>query len=75
MNQNKTLVLHNDNVNSFDNVIDALIDACDCEIEQAEQCALIVHNKGKYQIKTGSLDDLISAKNELESRNLNVTIE
>ncbi|WP_299127331.1 ATP-dependent Clp protease adaptor ClpS [uncultured Winogradskyella sp.] len=52
------IVLFNDDVNTFDHVIDTLIYACDHVPEQAEQCALLVHYKGKCTVKTGSYDDL-----------------
>ena len=52
------IVLYNDNVNTFDFVIDSLIDVCDHTIEQAEQCTWLVHYKGKCTVKTGELDDL-----------------
>lgn len=52
------IVLHNDDVNTFDHVIDTLIYACEHSPEQAEQCAIIVHYKGKCTVKTGVYDDL-----------------
>ena len=52
------IVLFNDDVNTFDHVIDTLIYACDHTPEQAEQCSLIVHYKGKCTVKTGSIEDL-----------------
>ena len=52
------IVLYNDDVNTFDHVIDTLIDVCDHSAEQAEQCAIIVHYKGKCTVKTGDYDDL-----------------
>jgi ATP-dependent Clp protease adaptor protein ClpS len=52
------IVLFNDDVNTFDHVIDTLIYACDHVPEQAEQCALLVHYKGKCTVKTGSYDEL-----------------
>ena len=52
------IVLHNDEVNTFDHVIDTLINACEHTSEQAEQCALIVHYKGKCTVKTGVYDEL-----------------
>ncbi|WP_242094952.1 ATP-dependent Clp protease adaptor ClpS [Aestuariivivens sediminicola] len=52
------IVLYNDDVNTFDHVIETLIYACDHTAEQAEQCSLIVHYKGKCTVKTGSFDDL-----------------
>lgn len=52
------IVLFNDDVNTFDHVIETLIYACDHIPEQAEQCAIIVHYKGKCTVKTGAYDDL-----------------
>ena len=52
------IVLFNDDVNTFDHVIDTLIYACDHTPEQAEQCSLIVHYKGKCTVKTGAFEDL-----------------
>ncbi len=56
-NQNE-IILYNDEVNTFDHVINTLIYACEHTPEQAEQCSLIVHYKGKCTVKTGSYDDL-----------------
>jgi ATP-dependent Clp protease adaptor protein ClpS len=53
------IVLYNDDVNTFDHVIDTLIYACDHTPEQAEQCSIIVHYKGKCTVKTGPYDDLV----------------
>ncbi len=52
------IVLYNDDVNTFDHVIDTLIYACEHSSEQAEQCAIIVHHKGKCTVKTGVYNDL-----------------
>lgn len=52
------IVLFNDEVNTFDHVIDTLIAACDHTPEQAEQCSLIVHYNGKCTVKTGEYKDL-----------------
>jgi ATP-dependent Clp protease adaptor protein ClpS len=52
------IVLYNDEVNTFNHVIETLIYACDHTAEQAEQCSLIVHYKGKCTVKTGLYDDL-----------------
>ncbi len=52
------IVLFNDNVNTFDHVIETLIHVCDHSAEQAEQCAILVHYKGKCTVKTGLLKDL-----------------
>lgn len=52
------IVLHNDDVNTFDHVIGCLIRICDQTAEQAEQCAYIVHYHGKCVVKTGAYEDL-----------------
>ena len=52
------IVLYNDDVNTFDHVIETLINACEHTPEQAEQCSLLVHYKGKCTVKTGVYDDL-----------------
>jgi ATP-dependent Clp protease adaptor protein ClpS len=52
------IVLHNDEVNTFDFVIDSLIDVCEHTFEQAEQCTILVHYKGKCTVKTGEYKDL-----------------
>ena len=56
--KNNEIVLFNDDVNTFDHVIETLIYACDHTAIQAEQCAWIVHYKGKCTVKTGDYDDL-----------------
>lgn len=57
LSQNE-IVLYNDDVNTFDHVIDTLIYACDHTPEQAEQCSILVHYKGKCTVKTGVYEDL-----------------
>ncbi len=52
------IVLFNDEVNTFDHVIETLISVCDHTPEQAEQCSLLVHYKGKCTVKTGEYKDL-----------------
>ena len=52
------IILYNDDVNTFDHVINTLISVCDHTLEQAEQCSLIVHYKGKCSVKSGSYSDL-----------------
>ena len=55
---NNEIVLFNDDVNTFDHVIETLIRVCNHTDEQANQCALLVHYKGKCIVKTGSYDEL-----------------
>ncbi len=57
LNQHE-IILFNDDVNTFDHVIDSLIDVCDHTSEQAEQCAYLVHYKGKCAVKTGEYKEL-----------------
>ena len=53
------IVMYNDDVNTFDHVIDTLMRVCKHTAEQAEQCSLIIHYKGKCTVKTGELTELI----------------
>ena len=55
---NNEIVLYNDDVNTFDHVIDTLIKVCKHTSEQALQCAILVHYKGKCTVKTGSFEEL-----------------
>ena len=57
--RNNEIVVFNDDVNTFDHVIETLIHVCDHTPIQAEQCSLIVHYKGKCTVKTGSYEDLL----------------
>ena len=50
---NNEIVLYNDDVNTFDHVTETLVRVCDHTWEQAEQCAILVHYKGKCTVKTG----------------------
>lgn len=52
------IVLFNDDVNTFDFVIDSLIEVCEHTLEQAEQCTILVHYKGKCAVKTGEYEEL-----------------
>lgn len=55
---NNEIILYNDEVNTFDHVIDTLMRVCEHTPEQAEQCSLIVHYNGKCTVKSGEYDDL-----------------
>ncbi len=71
----KSLVLYNDDHNTFDYVIDSLVEVCEHQPEQAEQCAFFVHYKGKCEIKTGTFDKLKPMRTELNRRGLDAKIE
>lgn len=68
--QGYKLVLWNDDVNTFDFVIASLIEICKHTLEQAEQCTILVHYKGKCTVKTGSLELLEPMHEKLISRGL-----
>ena len=57
MHENE-IILYNDDINTFDHVINTLISVCDHTLEQAEQCSIIVHYKGKCTVRTGSYEEL-----------------
>ena len=69
-----TLILHNDDYNHFDYVIDSLVEMCKHDRLQAEQCTLIAHYNGKCDVKTGELEMLKQMKEELGRRGLSSTI-
>jgi ATP-dependent Clp protease adaptor protein ClpS len=69
------LILHNDEHNTFEYVIDCLVEICQHETYQAEQCALITHHNGKCDIKGGELSELALMKDKLTSKGLTVTID
>jgi ATP-dependent Clp protease adaptor protein ClpS len=71
----RSLVLHNDDVNSFEFVIETLIEVCNHDPYQAEQCALIAHMKGKCEAKSGSFKALKPLSVEMTQRGLTVSIE
>jgi len=70
----KELILHNDDVNTFEFVIETLIDVCGHDPYQAEQCALTAHFNGKCGIKSGPEDALKPVYDEMTNRELTVTI-
>jgi ATP-dependent Clp protease adaptor protein ClpS len=69
------LIVWNDDVNTFDWVIESLVDICGHETMQAEQCALIIHHKGKCGVKKGSFDDLRPQAEALIDRGIQATID
>jgi ATP-dependent Clp protease adaptor protein ClpS len=69
------LILHNDEIHSFDYVIQALIDICEHGYEQATQCTIITHYKGKCDVKKGGFEVLKPLKEALIERELNATID
>ena len=69
------LIVWNDDVNTFDWVIETLVEVCGHSPEQAEQCALMIHFKGKYAVKHGSYEELEPQCTAITDRSINATIE
>lgn len=69
------LIVWNDEVNSFDWVIETLVEVCGHTTEQAEQCAIIIDSKGKYAVKEGSYDVLKPMCDAITERGIGATIE
>ncbi|MDW7695058.1 ATP-dependent Clp protease adaptor ClpS [Flammeovirgaceae bacterium SG7u.111] len=69
------LVVYNDDVNTFDHVINTLIDICEHTPEQAEQCTIIIHYKGKCAVKKGSFDELVPKRNAICDRGISAEVE
>lgn len=69
------LIVHNDEVNTFDWVIKALIEVCQHTPQQAEQCTWIIHFKGKCIVKEGSKDELRTMREAIVERGISATIE
>ena len=71
----RKLIVHNDEVNTFDWVIETLVEICKHSHEQAEQCAYIIHYRGKYAVKHGDFRKLSPMKDAIVERGISVTIE
>ena len=69
------LIVWNDEVNTFEWVIETLISVCGHNPEQAEQCAMFIHTKGKYGVKNGEYDDLKPMCDAITDRGIGATIE
>jgi ATP-dependent Clp protease adaptor protein ClpS len=69
------LIVHNDDVNTFDHVIETLVDVCGHEYLQAVQCAHLIHNTGKCGVKRGIFEELKPQCEALLEKGLSATIE
>jgi len=69
------LIVWNDEVNTFEWVIETLMEVCGHEHEQAEQCAWLIHNRGKYAVKNGSYEKLKPMCDAITDRGIGATIE
>lgn len=70
-----SLIIWNDDVNTFDWVIETLMEVCKHSQEQAEQCAMLVHYQGKYAVKHGSFDELKPLCEAITDRGINASVE
>lgn len=69
------LVVWNDEVNTFEWVIDTLMEVCGHSYEQAEQCSYIIHHNGKYAVKNGTYDDLKPLCDAITERGISATVD
>jgi len=69
------LVLHNDEINTFDYVMEILVEICDHSMTQAEQCATITHFKGKCEVRSGSFSEMKELRYQLISRGLKASVD
>ena len=69
------LIMWNDEVNTFDWVIETLIEVCGHTEEQAQQCAMLIHFKGKYAVQQGTRAALAPMREQLTDRGINATLE
>jgi ATP-dependent Clp protease adaptor protein ClpS len=69
------LVLHNDDINSFDYVMETLVEVCDHSPTQAEQCATITHYKGSCQVKSGTVSEMRELRYKLIARGLKASVD
>ncbi len=69
------LIVWNDEVNTFEWVIETLMDICGHSFEQAEQCSLFIHFQGKYAVKEGTYEDLRPMCDAILDRGIQATVE
>ena len=74
-NKNRHLILYDDDINSFDYVISCLVEICDHDFVQAEQCDFITHFKGKCDVKKGDYKSLKPLKQSLVDKGLKASID
>lgn len=70
----RDLVVFNDDVNTFDHVINTLIKVCKHTVEQAEQCTWLIHYKGKCTVKVGSFEELTPMRNAICDRGISAEV-
>lgn len=75
LDKGHSLIVWNDDVNTFEWVIETLIEVCGHTAEQAEQCAMIIHTQGKYAVKHGRYEELKPMRDAIVERGIDATIE
>lgn len=70
----RDLVVFNDDVNTFDHVIQTLVEVCHHTLEQAEQCTYIIHYKGKCTVKNGTFEELVPMRNAICDRGISAEV-
>lgn len=74
LSSTRELILFNDDVNTFDFVVNTLMEVCGHDPLQAEQCTMVAHFNGKCPVKSGSFDELKPIHDEMTHRELTVSI-
>ena len=75
IDENCHLIVWNDEVNTFEWVIETLVEVCGHSYEQAEQCSYFIHYRGKYAVKQGAYEDLKPQCDAITERGINATVE
>ncbi len=73
--ETSSLIVWNDEVNTFEWVIETLMKICGHTEQQAEQCSMLIHTKGKYAVKEGAFNILKPQCDAITERGINATIE
>ena len=73
--EQRDLIVYNDDVNTFDHVIESLMKVCKHDVIQAEQCTMIIHYNGKCQVKHGAYEKLEPMCTALLDRGISAVIE
>jgi ATP-dependent Clp protease adaptor protein ClpS len=68
------LMVFNDDINTFDHVIETLVEVCGHTLEQAEQCTVLIHYKGKCSVKKGSFEELAPLRNTICQRGISAEV-
>lgn len=72
--EENSIVIFNDDINTFEHVIETLIRVCKHTPEQAEQCTWLIHYKGKCSVKSGQFELLVPIKNAICERGIDAKI-